>query len=50
MTVEEKYLGLRKKSMNPKNNRYLFTYLASKLTKISPASRCLKGEIIYKMC
>ena len=27
MTVEEKYLELRKKSMNPKNNRYLFTYL-----------------------
>ena len=27
MTVEEKYLELRKKSMNPKNNRYLFTHL-----------------------
>ena len=27
MTIEEKYLELRKKSVNRKNNRYLFTYL-----------------------
>ena len=26
MKIEEKYLELRQKSVNPKNNRYLFTY------------------------
>ena len=45
MTIEEKYLGLRQKSVNPKNNRYLFTYLENWPCKISPASRCLKGEV-----
>ena len=30
MTIEEKYLELRKKSVNRKNNRYLFTYLESR--------------------
>ena len=34
MTIEEKYLELRKKYVNRKNNRYLFTYLER--TKISP--------------
>ena len=38
MTIEEKYLELRKKSVNRKNNRYLFTYL-KKPTKISPIHR-----------
>ena len=27
MTIKEKYLELCKKSVNRKNNRYLFTYL-----------------------
>ena len=48
MTIEEKYLELRKKSVNRKNNRYLFTYLEP--TKISPISRCLKEEISHKVC
>ena len=30
MKIEEKYLELRKKSVNRKNNRYLFTYLESR--------------------
>ena len=30
MTIEEKYLELRKKSVNRKNNRYLFTYLENR--------------------
>ena len=30
MTIEEKYLELRKKSVNQKNNRYLFTYLENR--------------------
>ena len=34
MTIEEKYLELRKKSVNRKNNRYLFTYV-----KNGPKSR-----------
>ena len=52
MTIEEKYLGFRQKSVNPKTNRYLqlFTYLENWPCKISPASRCLKGEISHKMC
>ena len=41
MTIEEKYLELRKKSVNRKNNRYLFTYLESR----PKSSRCLKEEI-----
>ena len=28
--IEEKYLELRKKSVNRKNNRYLFTYLENR--------------------
>ena len=27
MTIEEKYIELRQKYVNTKNNRYLFTYL-----------------------
>ena len=30
MTIEEKYLELRKKSVNRKNNGYLFTYLENR--------------------
>ena len=49
MTIEERYLELRKKSVNRKNNRYLFN-LTWKPTKISPISRCLKEDISHKMC
>ena len=31
MTIEEKYLELRKKSVNRKSNRYLFTYLENRI-------------------
>ena len=34
MTIEEKYLELRKKSVNRKNNRYLFTYLENRLKSL----------------
>ena len=37
MTIEEKYIELRKKSVNRKNNRYLFTYLEA--TKIATIHR-----------
>ena len=30
MTIQEKYLKLRKKSANRNNNRYLFTYLENR--------------------
>ena len=40
MTIEEKYLELLQKSVNPKNNRHLFTYLESR------QSRCLKEEVL----
>ena len=30
MTIEEKYLELRQKTVNPKNNKYLFTYLENR--------------------
>ena len=30
MTIEEKYLELRKKSVSRENNRYLFTYLENR--------------------
>ena len=30
MTIEEKYLEVRKKSVNQKNNRYLFTNLENR--------------------
>ena len=30
MTIEEKYLELRKNSVNRKNNRYLFTYVENR--------------------
>ena len=30
MKIEEKYLELRKKYVNRKNNRYLFTYLENR--------------------
>ena len=50
MTIEEKYLELRKKSVNRKNNRYLFTYLENRAKNLAYASRCLKEEISLKMC
>ena len=40
MTIEEKYLELLQKSVNPKNDRYLFIYLENR------QSRCLKGEVL----
>ena len=33
MTIEEKYLELREKSVNRKNNRYFFTYLVLNISR-----------------
>ena len=50
MTIEEKYLELRKKkSVNRKNNRYLFTYLENR-PKSRPYIALFKEEISHKMC
>ena len=46
----EKYLELRKKYLNRKNNRYLFTYLENRAKNLAYASRCLKEELSHKMC
>ena len=47
-----KYLELRKKYLNRKNNRYryLFTYLENRAKNLAYASRCLKEELSHKMC
>ena len=49
MTIEEKYLKLRKKSVNRKNNRYLFTYLENR-PKSRPHITLFKEEISNKIC
>ena len=50
MRIEEKYLELRKKkSVNRKNNRYLFTYLENR-PKSRPYIALFKEEISHKMC
>ena len=43
MTIKEKYLELRKKSVNRKNNRYLFTYLKTD-QNIAYTSPCVKDK------
>ena len=43
MTIEEKYVELRKKSVNRKNNRSLFTYLETD-QNLAYTSRCLKDK------
>ena len=48
MTIEEKYLELRKKSVNRKNNRYLFTYLENRPKSHRLTSRCLKDKRRHK--
>ena len=52
MTVKEKYLELCKKSVNRKNNGYLFTYLENRPKSCLRTLHCLKVEIIncHKMC
>ena len=51
MTMEEKYLELRKESVNRKNNRYLFILPTLKTDQnLAYTSRCLKEEISHKMC
>ena len=51
MTIDEKYLELRKISVNRKNNRYLFTYLENRTkSPLGYTSCCLKEEISHKMC
>ena len=49
ITLEEKYQELRKKSVNRKNNRYLFTYLENR-PKSRPYIALFKEEISHKMC
>ena len=52
MKVKEKYLELCKKSVNRKNNGYLFTYLENRPKSCLRTVHCLKVEIINcrKMC
>ena len=50
MTIEEKYLELRKKFVNRKNNRYSCSPTLKTDQNLAYTLHCLKEEVSHKMC